>query len=152
VVACASANNNPDAFAIFSYEDSKDQTADPTSSSGTLPSDCNEPENANLVPWVKNTVDQTAFMNQVQNLSVDITRTVTTNGQNIVMWTVNLTAMDIEWDAPTLEYVADKKTDYPSAYNIIELPKANIVGIFDADQQAVLIKPQVDILDHPRTA
>jgi FtsP/CotA-like multicopper oxidase with cupredoxin domain len=55
VGACASANDNPDALAIFSYKDAPDQNAKPNSSAGSLPQDCNEPDNANLVPWVKNT-------------------------------------------------------------------------------------------------
>jgi FtsP/CotA-like multicopper oxidase with cupredoxin domain len=127
VGACASANDNPDALAIFSYKDAPDQNAKPSSSAGSLPQDCNEPDDTDLVPWVKNTVDQTAFMNQVQNLDVDISQTVTTNGQNIVVWSINLTAMDVQWQSPTLEYVATKNTSYPSAYNLIELPKQGIV-------------------------
>lgn len=128
VVACASSNDNPDALAIFSYKDASNQNATPSSSASSLPQDCNEPDNTNLVPWVKNTVDQTAFLNQVQNLNVDITQTVTTNGQNIVVWSINFTAINVEWQDPTLEYVATKNTSYPSAYNLIELPKADIVS------------------------
>ncbi|KAL1591751.1 laccase, multicopper oxidase, benzenediol:oxygen oxidorectuctase [Paraconiothyrium brasiliense] len=126
VGACASANNNPNALAIFSYKDAPDQNATPSSSAGSLPQDCNEPDNTNLIPWVKNTVDQTAFMNQVQDLNVDISQTVTTNGQNIVVWSINLTAIDVQWQDPTLEYVATKNTSYPSAYNLIELPTEGI--------------------------
>ncbi|KAF2449303.1 multicopper oxidase [Karstenula rhodostoma CBS 690.94] len=126
IAACASGNDNPDALAIFSYKDAPDQNATPSSSAGSLPQDCNEPDNTNLVPWVKNTVDQTAFMDQVKSLEVDISQTVTTNGQNIVVWSVNLTAINVEWQDPTLEYVATKNTSYPSAYNLIELPKEGI--------------------------
>lgn len=129
MTACASLQNKPDALSIFAYEDAPDANALPTSSSNTIPSDCNEPDNANLVPWVKNTVDQTAFMNQVQNLNIDLTRTVSSNGENIVLWSVNMTAMDINWSQPTLSYVAEKNTSYPTTYNLLELPTANIVRI-----------------------
>ena len=129
IAACASLQNKPDALSIFAYKDAPDPNALPVSTPGTLPTDCNEPANANLVPWVKNTVDKTAFMNQVKNLTIDLTRTVSTNGENIVMWSVNLTAIDINWDKPTLQYVANKDTNYPATYNLIELPTANIVRI-----------------------
>ncbi|KAK3210383.1 hypothetical protein GRF29_44g2571027 [Pseudopithomyces chartarum] len=126
IASCASLQSKPDALSIFAYQDAPDPNALPVSTSVTLPTDCNEPANSNLVPWVKNTVDQTAFMNQVKNLTFDLTRTVTTNGENIVMWSVNLTAIDINWDVPTLQYVADKNTDYPATYNLIELPTPDI--------------------------
>ena len=129
VTACASLQSKPDALSIFAYADAPDPDAIPTSSAGDLPSDCNEPANSNLVPWVKNTVDQTAFMNQVKSLNVDLTRTVSSNGQNIVLWSVNMTAMDINWAQPTLSYVAEKNASYPSTYNLLELPTSNIVRI-----------------------
>lgn len=78
-------------------------------------------------------------MNQVKNLTFDLTRTVTTNGENIVMWSVNLTAIDINWDVPTLQYVADKNTDYPATYNLIELPTPDIVRIHPPSPPPYLI-------------
>lgn len=68
-------------------------------------------------------------MNQVKDLNVDISQTVTTNGQNIVVWSINLTAIDVTWQKPTLEYVATKNTSYPSAFNLIEIPKEGMVCI-----------------------
>jgi FtsP/CotA-like multicopper oxidase with cupredoxin domain len=119
VNACASSNNNGAGKAIFSYAGAADGS--PSSSAFNDPGDCNEP--TVLTPWVKNTVDSTAFINQVGNLNIDISvAQTTTNGQNIVVWSVNLTAIDVTWDKPTLQYVKDKNTSYPSTFNLIEFP------------------------------
>lgn len=122
--ACASANNGA-GLAVFSYS-GVDSTQDPTSSAFTAPTTCDEPKT--LTPWVKNTVDSTAFINQVGSLDVDISTTqTTTNGQNIVVWSVNLTGIDVAWDKPTMEYVKEGNTSYPSVYNLIEIPNEGTV-------------------------
>ncbi|KAF2089562.1 multicopper oxidase [Saccharata proteae CBS 121410] len=115
--ACASANKGY-GRGIFSY--SGVTAADPSSSDSTIPSDCTEPLPNPAVP---NTVPSSAFNSQVSNLNVDLTSSnVTTNGQNIVYWGVNMTAIDIDWEKPTLQYVIDGNTSYPQTYNLIELP------------------------------
>ncbi|CAI6316674.1 unnamed protein product [Periconia digitata] len=119
----SSGNVSPKAQGIFSYQNAAD--ANPDSTQYVEPTDCVEPI-ANLVPWVKNTVDSTAFVNQVGSLDVDISSPgVNTNGQNIVVWGVNLSAINVEWEKPTLQYVKDKNTNYPSTFNLIEIPKEN---------------------------
>jgi FtsP/CotA-like multicopper oxidase with cupredoxin domain len=73
---CASSNNFY-GRSIFSYEGGG--SVDPTSSAATIPQGCKDM--SPLVPWVKNTVDSTAFVNQVGNLQVDLTvQQTTTNG------------------------------------------------------------------------
>jgi FtsP/CotA-like multicopper oxidase with cupredoxin domain len=122
VGACASSNNNGNAKAIFSYSGAP--SGEPSSSAFSDPGDCNEP--AVMTPWVKNTVDATAFNAQVGSLDVDISVTqTTTNGKNIVVWGVNLTGIDVTWGDPTLQYVKDKNTNYPSTFNLIEFPTGN---------------------------
>jgi len=124
ITACASANNNGKAKAIFSYAGAP--SGEPSSTAFADPGNCNEP--TVLTPWVKNTVDATAFLDQVDHLNIDIAvAQTTTNGQNIVIWSVNLTAIDVTWEKPTLQYIADKNTNYPSAFNLIEFPRGNTV-------------------------
>lgn len=119
---CASANSNGAGKAIFSYAGA--DGSNPSSTAYADPGNCNEP--TTLTPWVKNTVNSTAFLNQVGNLQVDISRAqTTTNGQNIVVWGVNLSAIDVTWQKPTLQYVKDKNTNYPTAFNLIEFPVGN---------------------------
>ncbi|PSN60896.1 putative multicopper oxidase, type 1 [Corynespora cassiicola Philippines] len=119
---CASSNANR-GLSIFTYDGAPGN--DPTTSPFTKPTNGCVDESP-LVPWVPNTVDQTAFMNQVGNLQVDLHREqVTTNGQNLVFWGINLTAINVDWDEPTLQYVADKNTSYPRVFNLIEIPNQN---------------------------
>lgn len=122
---CFSANNFK-GLSIFSYAGA--DSSDPTSSAFDEPSTCKD--ETPLVPWVPNTVSSTAFVQQVQNLQVDIdVEQVTTNGQNIVVWGVNLTAIDVNWDKPTLEYVKTGNTSYPRVFNLIEIPNEGIVSL-----------------------
>ncbi|KAK5148967.1 hypothetical protein LTR04_000259, partial [Oleoguttula sp. CCFEE 6159] len=78
--------------------------------------------NANQAP-----IPSTTFTNQLKTLSVDITKEqVVTNGANLVVWGINTTSINIQWDNPTLSYVASGNTSYPTVYNLIELPTAGI--------------------------
>jgi len=47
--------------------------------------------------------------------------------------TVNLTSIDINWEEPTLSYVANRSTNYPQTYNLIEIPKLGTVSLLDLD-------------------
>ncbi|KAF1991807.1 multicopper oxidase [Aulographum hederae CBS 113979] len=115
---CASSNNFY-GRSIFRYSGAA--AADPTSTAFTTPATCQD--EGPLVPWVPNTVPQGTFADQVQNLQVNINRQqLTTNGQNVVVWGINLTAIDIDWRKPTLQYVIDGNTSYPQVYNLIEIP------------------------------
>ncbi|KAF2739761.1 laccase precursor [Polyplosphaeria fusca] len=123
---CASANNGV-GRAIFSYQGVA--AADPTSTAAAVTvgpgfSTCRDPNN--LTPWVVNTVDSQTFLNQVTNLEVNLAvQNVTTNGQNIVVWAVNLTGIDVAWDKPTAKYVKSGDTNYPRVLNLIEIPNEN---------------------------
>jgi FtsP/CotA-like multicopper oxidase with cupredoxin domain len=88
--ACASASGRP-GRAIFTYETAT--FADPTTSAVTKPANCND--ESPLVPWVANTVGSSqAFIEQAGNLQVNLAQEqLTTNGQNVVVWAVNLTAV-----------------------------------------------------------
>jgi len=126
VAACASGNNFY-GRAVFSYAGAP--AGDPTSTGYPMPQDCNDEKG--LTPWVVNTVPNSDFVNQAKNLNIDLgIENVTTNGQNIVFWGVNLTAMKVDWDRPTLSYVQSKNTSYPTAYNLLELPVANMVSFW----------------------
>ncbi|GME22696.1 Multicopper oxidase type 1 [Neofusicoccum parvum] len=119
--ACASANNYR-GRGVFSYVGAP--SGDPADSAVTVPGDCTEPL---PTPFVPNTVPNTTFLSQVKSLSVDLTKAnVSTNQQNIVFWGINMTAIDIDWEKPTLQYVIDKNTSYPHVYNLIELPTEGI--------------------------
>ncbi|KAF2248021.1 multicopper oxidase [Trematosphaeria pertusa] len=118
VTACGSSNNGA-GLSVFSYQGAA--SGDPTSTGYTLPTDCND--ETNLIPWVSNTVNATASLNEVGSLDINIALPGTsTNGGNMVVWSVNLTAIDVAWDMPTMQYVKDGNTSYPTACNMIEIP------------------------------
>ncbi|KAF2178348.1 multicopper oxidase [Zopfia rhizophila CBS 207.26] len=121
VNACASANNFY-GRSTFRYEGASN--SDPTTSAATTPVGC--ADESRLVPWVPNQVSSEQFLQQVGNLQVNLAREqVTTNGQNIVVWAVNLTAINVDWDMPTLEYIKQGNTSYPRTFNLIEFPVEN---------------------------
>ena len=123
--ACDSSNNGV-GQSIFSYSGAA--AGNPTSTGTTKPSNCND--ESPLVPWVVNNVPSAQFSSQAKALEVDIELPgTTTNNQNLVVWGVNLTAMDINWEKPTLSYVAAGDTNYPVVDNLIELPTEGIVSL-----------------------
>ncbi|KAF2786927.1 multicopper oxidase [Melanomma pulvis-pyrius CBS 109.77] len=120
---CASSNKFY-GRSVFSYDTVT--VADPTSTAFTIPTVCKD--ESPLVPWVANTVGSSDdFIKQAGNLQVDLSRQqITTNGQNIVVWGINLTAINVNWDKPTLQYVKDKNTSYPKSFSLIDIPNEGI--------------------------
>jgi len=121
--ACASANNFY-GRSIFSYSGVASGT--PSSTAFTAPGGCVDEV---TTPFVSNTVPSATFLDQAKNLNVDLNiEQLTTNGKNIVFWGINLTSIDIDWRKPTLQYVKEGNTSYPSAYNLIEIPQPGVVS------------------------
>lgn len=117
--ACASSNNGA-GLGIIRYTGAP--AGNPTTTSTATDNGCNPP--GALIPWVPNTVgSEAAFKQQAGNLAVDLELPGTTsNNANIVVWGVNQTAIDIQWEVPTLSYVQSGNTSYPHVANLIELP------------------------------
>lgn len=123
--ACASVNANTDGFsAIFRYAGAP--STNPANTSATArPNDCNEP--SPLAPYFTNTVPSSTFNIQAATLPVSVgDSTVVTNEQNLVVWGVNFTAIDVDWEKPTLTYVQQGNTSYPRTENLIELPTPGV--------------------------
>jgi archaellum component FlaG (FlaF/FlaG flagellin family) len=76
---------------------------------------------------VKN-VPSAQFASQAQNLPVNL-GTVASNGQNLVLWTVNGTSMIIDPGKPTLRYVADNNLNFPQEYNVVSVSPTAAVSI-----------------------
>lgn len=117
-LACASANSGA-GLAILSYAGAA--IANPTTSAWSAVANCQAP--SPLTPWVINNVGSVdAFKAQVTSLNVDIGPSVTTNGQNIVLWGINMTAIQVQWDKPTISYAMQGDTNYPIVSNLLSLP------------------------------
>lgn len=122
--ACGS-NVTHSGLSIFSYEGAA--AGDPTSSMLSLkPANCLDESPLN--PVFQTVVPSDTFNAQVKDLTVDVnTAGVGTNGQSIVTWGINLTAIDVDWEDPTYSYVINHNTSYPSTENLIQISE-NIVS------------------------
>lgn len=119
---CASSSNGK-GRALFTYAG---QTANaPTDSSPAPPQDgCTE---IVTVPYWKQAVDSSTFKDQMKTLSTQFSPSgVVANGQNLVLWSLNTTTMNVMWDNPTMQYVMTGNTSYPADLNVIEIPNAGV--------------------------
>jgi FtsP/CotA-like multicopper oxidase with cupredoxin domain len=122
---CAS-DNRHFGRAVFTYSDSN--IAIPVSKEITDKpnSNCSDPL-AQIIPVWNTSVPKEDWDEQIPVLAVDLTASnITTNNQNIVAWGINMTAIDVDWRKPTLQYVVDGNDSFPYTYNLIELAKMQI--------------------------
>lgn len=114
----------PPAQSIVRYQGAP--ATNPTTSSTVTSSGCNDP--GILVPVVPNDAGNVEeFKSQVKDFNVSFNSVgATTNGQNVVVWSINSMGIDVDWDRPTLQYVQEGNNSYPTNASIIELPKANV--------------------------
>jgi len=112
---CQSVNNGV-GRAIWTYAGRP--VADPTTTAqANPPVGCNNPAS---VPKIAKTVPSANFASQAQSLPVGF-GPVNSNGQNVVLWTINGTSMIIDPGKPTLQYLATGNTSYPPSYNLVEV-------------------------------
>lgn len=121
---CSSFSDNV-GLSIFTYSTVKKATPT-TSSTYTNGGVCDEP--SNMVPWVINQVSsEAAFIAQASELDVAfLIPGVNTNNQSIVTWALNFTAIDVQWNDPTLSYVINNDNNFPVTENLIELSTESI--------------------------
>lgn len=104
---CGTSNNLYPA-AIFRYEGAPD--ALPTEQ-GTAPADAGCLDRTNFTPVVTRQLDSTTIIGQNEvNISSPFVAPIT--------WYVDLSAIDVEWDKPVLEYVIEGNTSYPATENL----------------------------------
>ncbi|KAI4812168.1 putative multicopper oxidase, type 1 [Aureobasidium sp. EXF-8846] len=119
--SCGSASNG-NGRAIFRYDAS--DTSTPEDTGETAPtSECID---MNTTPFWKQAVPKDDFVAQSQTLSTGFGDGVTVNGENLLLWHLNTTAMSIHWDKPTLGYVFNGSDAWPQEYDIIEIPNEGV--------------------------
>ncbi|TEA18080.1 Laccase-1 [Colletotrichum sidae] len=119
---CGTSNMNKPA-AIFQYEGGS-TTALPKDAGKAL-EDAQCQDKTDFEPIYGIDVNSTAFEKTADNsLDVTVDTSRTTNTQR-VYWKVNGQNMDIDWDRPTLSYVAEGNTSYPKQYNVFTIPDEN---------------------------
>lgn len=110
------ASNNPYPAAIFSYAGAPD--ALPTYTGTPITADCHDA--TGFCPVVKRTADPASFNSHEQELAVDFTKTVTARG-SVFRWTVNGSDIDVSWEKPTLQYIAEPNSTFPPHSNVVEI-------------------------------
>ncbi|KAF6828446.1 multicopper oxidase [Colletotrichum plurivorum] len=119
---CGTSNINKPA-AIFQYEGASTNSL--PKDAGKAPTDAQCQDKTDFEPIYSVDVDQSGFQKTSDN-SLDVTvDTSRTTNQQQVYWKVNGQNMDIDWDEPTLSYIAKNNDSYPKQYNVFEVPKDN---------------------------
>ncbi|KAF2664586.1 putative multicopper oxidase, type 1 [Microthyrium microscopicum] len=116
---------NSNAKAIFTYDGTP--VATPNTTGVQYDTGCLEPDASLLVPYWPTTIPSSNFLSEVSDMPVNVTIPgLNTNGQSIVAWVIDTTAIKVDWEDPSLKYIADNNTNYPSTYNVLSLPNENI--------------------------
>lgn len=122
--ACLSFNAGT-GLAVLNYAGVPATTVPTTIAQPVTNPGCAEP--AGLTPWVPNNVGSVdAFKSQVTSLNVNVDNNVDSNGQNIVVWGINMTGIMVQWEKPTLSYAMQGDTDYPAVANLLALPNEGV--------------------------
>jgi hypothetical protein len=119
---CGNNANEGNINAIFNYDDVA--MANPTSTISTGPTfSCLD--ETSLVPYVPKAVPSDAFtFSKSDTLLVGGPSKVA----GVFQWNINGTAINVDWEKPTLEYIAEGNTSYPASLAVLRLPTANVVS------------------------
>lgn len=118
---CGRNKNNGHIKSIFRYKGASPNN--PTSTATGYTMSCSDevfkPYKDTFVP--SEPLTQGGVLNTAIDIGVD------THNNTLVTWGINMTAMSVMWNKPTLAYVMGGQTDYPEQLNLISLPTANQV-------------------------
>ncbi|KAF2860097.1 multicopper oxidase [Piedraia hortae CBS 480.64] len=116
---CVSHNNGV-GLSIFTYDSVKPAT--PQSTAYTVPAACEPPDP--LAPYWVQPVPNGSFTNNP--LAVGATKgTQVPNGDTLVLWALSDTPLNVAWEKPTLQYVLEGNTSYPTPYHVMPTTNAN---------------------------
>jgi FtsP/CotA-like multicopper oxidase with cupredoxin domain len=109
-------SNNPYPAAIFSYTGAPN--ALPTNKGTPITADCHD--TTGFTPVISRTADVATFDSHEKELSVNLTTAVTARGP-VFSWQVNGSAIDVSWEKPILQYIAEGNFSFPRAANVVEI-------------------------------
>lgn len=110
---CLSGNKNG-ALAIFSYASVTAGT--PTSTAFAAPAaGCFEP--AGIEPYWYQPVPKSSFVNSPMNVGLT-QASFTPGGETHVVWAINGSSLNIDWKDPTMSYLMDGNSNYPTNLNV----------------------------------
>ncbi|KAK5108026.1 hypothetical protein LTR62_008861 [Meristemomyces frigidus] len=118
---CGSNFNNGNIRSIFAYTGHETET--PISTAHSYTQTCSD--QTGLVPYWNSYVP-TGKTGTFTELTTSQLQQSENDGSITVYWQINGSALSVEWDKPTLEYVRTSNTNYPANANLIQLPTANM--------------------------
>jgi len=124
VMTRCGANRNANIQSIFSYAGAA-ATLPTTKATNAAPQNCLD--ETGLIPYVVKNVPSASFLQDYTELDLSID--LPTVAGNKVFWTINSSAIDVDWENPTLSYVKSGNTSYPPNLNLIQLPTAETVSL-----------------------
>ncbi|KAJ5261097.1 extracellular dihydrogeodin oxidase/laccase [Penicillium angulare] len=101
---------------IIRYDNSS--TADPTTSAYSYTDSCADEESSNLVPYLQVNASETHSYDEKENVEVQVT-------DNAMLWLMNRTSFDTQWEYPTLMQVAERNQTWLGKQIVIHLPEAD---------------------------
>ncbi len=109
-ISCGNNLNPSNALGIIRYKGSS--TADPTTTGKTYPESCDDEPLANLVPYLNMNVSE-AHSASVLDIGFYFT--------NAFYWTVNTSALHLNWSEPTNLKIFNHEAIFPTPYNVYPL-------------------------------
>ncbi|KAK1996878.1 multicopper oxidase [Colletotrichum falcatum] len=109
---------NPYPASIFFYDGAPDRLP---VDQGTPPADLGCADTTGFTPILPRTAPVDQFDPNKKLLDINLDQP-TIDGTQVFRWTVNAQSIDIQWDKPTLEYIAEGNSSWPARANIIEIP------------------------------
>lgn len=117
-------SDNPSPAAIFSYADAPEPATGIPKEPGTVPPPANCADETGWEPIVKRTAPKDQFLANQKPLDVRL-GTPEINGTRLFRWTINNVSIDVAWEKPTLRYVQERNTSYPTNASVIVVDEAH---------------------------
>lgn len=123
---CGANANNKNILSMFAYEGHENET--PISTGASYSGRCTD--ETQLVPHWNSYIPPKEGFASPTFLGTAINQSTAADGSLTVYWQVNGSALNVQWDKPTLQYVKDGNTSYPQGANLIQTPTEGLVSEF----------------------
>ncbi|KAJ5618562.1 extracellular dihydrogeodin oxidase/laccase [Penicillium herquei] len=114
--ACSETDATSKVKGIIRYDNSS--TADPTTSAYEYTDSCADEDSSDLIPYLQVNASDTYAYGEREEVEVQVT-------DNAMLWLMNKTSFDTQWEYPTLMQVAENNQTWLARQRVIHLPEAN---------------------------
>ncbi|QIX00022.1 hypothetical protein AMS68_005539 [Peltaster fructicola] len=113
---CGANANNKNIKSMFAYPGHENET--PISTGSGYTGRCTD--ETQLVPHWNSYVPPKAGFAEPTFFGTALNQSTAADGTLTLYWQVNGSSLNIQWDKPTLQYVQESNTSYPSGANVVE--------------------------------